>query len=352
MNNKKHSSTTFQEEWFTNTKYKLWIGKSKDGKYARCILCCKDIDISSMGSSALDSHSTGKKHKQRVGERSQYSDIFFKKKTDSSCIGSSNSSLKKGETVTIGNPTQTGTIGHFQVSQNSLNAEILWCLKVVNGHLSYNSCSNLAQMFQYMFPDSEVAAQFSLGKSKCRYMLLFGIAPHFKSILKKDINTSSFYSVSFDESLNSVIQKCQMDVNIRYWNDSTNKVETRYFDSKFLERPNAEHLFNCINEAIAGLKEDKLLQLAMDGPSVNWNVLDMLDDSLVEKGFGKTINIGSCAQHIVHGALQTGISKTEWKIDQILKSMFWILQDSPARRDIYIREGEMNTFPLRFVFNF
>ena len=79
MNNKKHSSTTFQEEWFTNTQYKLWIGKSKDGKYARCIFCCKDIDIPSMGSSALDSHSTGKKHKQRVGERSQYSDILFKK---------------------------------------------------------------------------------------------------------------------------------------------------------------------------------------------------------------------------------------------------------------------------------
>ena len=90
-------------------------------------------------------------------------------------------------------------------------------------------------MFQYMFPDSEVAAQFSLGKSKCRYMLLSGIAPHFKSILKKDINTSSFYSVSFDESLNSVIQKCQMDVNIRYWNDSTNKVETRYGTSNHLE---------------------------------------------------------------------------------------------------------------------
>ena len=57
-----------------------------------------------------------------------------------------------------------------------------------------------------MFPDSEVAAQFSLGKSKCRYMLLFGIAPHFKSILDI-LNTSSFYSVSFGESLNSVIQK-------------------------------------------------------------------------------------------------------------------------------------------------
>ena len=116
------------------------------------------------------------------------------------------------------------------------------------------------------------------------------------------------------------------------------KLRTRYLDSQFLDKPNADNLLECINEAIKGLEQDKLLQLDMDGPSVNWNVLEMLNDSLVEKGFTKTIDIGSYAQHIVHGSL-----------DKILKAMFWWLHDSPARRGIYQREGETNTFPLRYI---
>ena len=34
-----------------------------------------------------------------------------------------------------------------------------------------------------------------------------------------------YYSVSFDEALNSVIQKCEVDVNIRYWDSTERKVK-------------------------------------------------------------------------------------------------------------------------------
>ena len=41
------------------------------------------------------------------------------------------------ETVCKKNNTLDNLIA---VNDNSLNAEILWCLKVVNAHWSYNSC--------------------------------------------------------------------------------------------------------------------------------------------------------------------------------------------------------------------
>ena len=72
-----HSVSSFQEEWYTNKKYKLWISKSSNSAGARCTLCKKDIDISTMGSSALHSHAKGKKHVDRVEERSMGLDIFF-----------------------------------------------------------------------------------------------------------------------------------------------------------------------------------------------------------------------------------------------------------------------------------
>ena len=113
---------------------------------------------------------------------------------------------------------------------------------VVKGHLSYNLYSNIKELFNVMFPDSNIVAQFSLGKTKCRYMILFGLAPYFKNALIKDNNNSLYYSLSFGESLNSIVQKFQTDIHIRYWDNKEKKVKTRYLDSQFLERPNAYNL--------------------------------------------------------------------------------------------------------------
>ena len=54
---------------------------------------------------------------------------------------------------------------------------------------------------------------------------------------------SSFYSFSFDESMSSVMQQCQMDVVIRFWNETAGNLETR-FDSKFLSQPKAKELLS------------------------------------------------------------------------------------------------------------
>lgn len=45
-------------------------------------------------------------------------------------------------------------------------------------------------------------------------MILCGPALYFTNNLIKRINDSIYNSVSFDETLNSVIQKCQMNGNI------------------------------------------------------------------------------------------------------------------------------------------
>ena len=84
-----------------------------------------------------------------------------------------------------------------------------------------------------------------------------------------------------------------MDVVIRYWNETIGNVETRYYDLKFLSRPNAKGLLSSIEDVAKNFKTEKCLQLAMNGPSVNWSVLNLLDDKLEENNLTKTINIGS-----------------------------------------------------------
>ena len=46
--NSKRCHRVFQGEWFTNKKYTLWIAKTKNKKTARCTLCQKETDLSTM----------------------------------------------------------------------------------------------------------------------------------------------------------------------------------------------------------------------------------------------------------------------------------------------------------------
>ena len=78
-------------------------------------------------------------------------------------------------------------------------------------------------------------------------------------------------------------------------------METWYFHSQFLERHNADNLFQSKKDSTSGLNEANFLQLAMDGPNVNWLVLNKLDHMLIANGHEKNVNIDSCAQHTVHG---------------------------------------------------
>ena len=57
------------------------------------------------------------------------------------------------------------SIDGFMSSRNSIDAEILWCMNVVKTHHNFNSCSDLKNIFTKMCSDSDIATQFTLGKT-------------------------------------------------------------------------------------------------------------------------------------------------------------------------------------------
>lgn len=69
---------------------------------------------------------------------------------------------------------------------------------------------------------------------------------------------------------------------------------------------------------------------------------------MIENGHKNLIEIGSCSLHIVHGAFQTGATKTGWELNKVLKAMYKIINESPARRDIYLKEGSSSNFRMKF----
>ena len=87
-----------------------------------------------------------------------------------------------------------------------LDAETRCYLKLIESHSSYRSCLDLSRLFRKMFPDSEIASKFKLSKTKSSYIISHGIA------LYHPLASPFYYSLSYDESLNTLLQNEQMDV--------------------------------------------------------------------------------------------------------------------------------------------
>ena len=51
---------------------------------------------------------------------------------------------------------------------------------MVNEHLSYNSCSHVSELFSAMSLDSEIGQKSSMGKTKSRCLIIYGLASSFK----------------------------------------------------------------------------------------------------------------------------------------------------------------------------
>ena len=55
-----------------------------------------------------------------------------------------------------------------------------------------------------------------------------------------------------------------MNILVIFFNETTELVETRYFDSTFLERPNGTNLLQKLIESLSSLSHSNILQLLRD----------------------------------------------------------------------------------------
>ena len=71
------------------------------------------------------------------------------------------------------------------VLASTLQTEVLWTLKVASSHFLLRSCLGFKELFRTMFTDSEIIKSFQLSKTKCGYIINFGLAPYVKDLLLK-----------------------------------------------------------------------------------------------------------------------------------------------------------------------
>ena len=92
----------------------------------------------------------------------------------------------------------------------------------------WNSSTDSGELLGVMFSDSDIAKSFKCGPANASYLPYFGLAPYFRDILHTKIKNVLYYTISFDESLNESLQKGQMDLLIRFWDEEKQSNHTLF----------------------------------------------------------------------------------------------------------------------------
>ena len=54
------------------------------------------------------------------------------------------------------------------------------------------------------------------------------------------------------------------------------------------------------------------------------------------------------AHSTVNGVFQTGAANIGWDLNKVLKATHKVFNESPARCDVYLKEGNSSKFPIKF----
>lgn len=364
----KKGKNRFQQRWLSidSADYIDWLSASSKGdSMAYCKLCRRDFTIENMGKAAITSHGKSKKHvayssaqKNSISLKS----VFASRSNNSeSVVQVSNWGADEASTSAQQEPTTSAqeafttvqgtpntTIHRFLLKEEVTKAEILWSIYSVLSYSSKRAAASAAEGFPSMFPDSEIAKKFTCAKDKIGYLVTFGLASHFIDELKQTINGIPFFTILFDESMNKIAQRGQMDLHIRFCMNDI--VRTRYLTSVFMGRARAEDLLKCFHDGTAGLDQDKILHISMDGPNVNKKFLELYKSSR-DEDMHKLNELGSCSLHVICGSLKNADEKTVgFRVGTFLMAVYYVFKDSPARRAMLLTYNGVSScdFPLKF----
>ena len=329
----------FNKEWMDKVEYKDWLlPEPSNYTKAKCRLCMRSFSLSNIGEPALKSHAQGKKHQNAVKTSGKNTSVWGGglKKDDQKASTSTQKeeplACKESEELLVAAARSTeekrsSSMTKLILTREQHKAEIFWALKSVMSHFSYNSPHDITGVFKAMFPDSIIAQHMSCGPTKLSYLISFGIAPYFMDLLLKELKDAPCFVISFDESFNEELEKEQMDFIVRYFKDG--EVKSRYLSSGFLGHTTAKDLKRALEECTEKLDLTNLIQVSMDGPNINWKMLDLIvEDRNSNETYPNLLDVGSCSLHVVHGAFITGMKQTGWGIDLLLKSLYSHLHET------------------------
>ena len=150
----------FHDSWKSELDFSSWLDIVADNVHrAYCRTCKKTFDVRNMGVAAVKSHMKSKTHagiSWSAGSSTQAIRSFF--------VSPQGVSLRRSDTSGSTLPSTSHTfLDTAVVTGDVIRAEVLFTLKVVMCHCSFNSCNDISATFRAMFPDCGIAKTFTCG---------------------------------------------------------------------------------------------------------------------------------------------------------------------------------------------
>ena len=98
----------------------------------------------------------------------------------------------------------------------------------------------------------------------------------------------------------------------------------------------ADDIVDAFEKGLQSISIRKILQLSMDGPNVNSKFLEIINKKLQTTYSKILLNLGSCGLHASHSSIMTGHDAADWSVQQVVKGMYDLFKQSPARRADYL----------------
>ena len=294
----KWSNTWLDKKDCNGTLIGLWASK-KDETYACCNVCSCELKFCTLGFHALLQHSSKPKPKAKANVRFSSSIQHFTAKTNTSLSSNQDANAPS---------TSTCTLLVLDLSHNDkvTPAETTWLFKVATSDLSLRDTDQTPEMFKSMFPDSAIANSFTMSRQKASYNIQDGIGPLLKENIVKDVcNSSACFTLMFDETTTSQEQK-QMDLLLRYWPETENKIVMKYFLSLLFGRAKATDIVSMLQQLqeTEQLPWRNLFNISTDGPNINRAIWRFFNDDLKEQGFNGLLPFLPCSLHIIHNGFR------------------------------------------------
>lgn len=284
---KKRRLVHFNEIW--KEKYN-WISRGKDDYNAKCSTCNHNFTISHGGENDVRRHLQSKYHIANVQASASTSKIskFFVSKQS-----------KAHEDVAF--------------------AEVSFCYhSVIHSH-SYVSAGCTSTIFKKMFPDSEIAAKYSCGKTKISAIISKIIGKHSKLYILNQLKNNRPFSISTDASNKGNVKTFPLIV--RYF-DHNIGVKTGLLSFISLEAEDTKTISNALTQQIAvnELSVKNITAYGADNANINFGRTKSVFVEL-NKINGNIIPAG-CNLHILHNTAKKACNCLSIDIESIIIKIY------------------------------
>lgn len=339
---------------FDNLPISRWLKRDpQSSSIVHCTICPSVIQCNLKGFQSVQQHMNTQKHRKNVEVKLVPSQLRLSSNHSSSSSSLSSESTSSALAVQRSVETPSvSTLSLLDTRNDSIKAEIIWTLKVVQSNYSGRSCENLGETFRAMFQSNPISEHFSLGKFKVAYMITDCVGPHFRNLFLEDVK-GSFYSLCYDETTNEASKK-ELQVGARYYSEKTKRVQQHHLETFFIENSTGETIKKFLELSLKNsspyLNLNHMLTLGRDGPNTNKKVFRLMSEEFKKETGKNLLEIGSCNLHTVHNGFKKGLEVFGDDVSDFAIQMFYFFDGEPLRLEEFRKiQVKLNVERHKFI---